>query len=299
MYCHNCGKENRDTSNYCTSCGTLLHGAVSANRSRGVRVLGAIGTALLCCALFLAVQYAVVFVWELKYIADMYPYGSMNIDDITSALSDAFDYITIIADAVTLFILAIFFRLRRSSLAKSAGWQPAPASRAAAAAVTGLAMQFAVVLVIALLPIPESVMDSHADTMTAMTSAPVYIRLLSASVAAPVLEETMFRGIIYRRCRDAMGVPAALILSAAVFAVMHGDLLSGVNAFVFGLLFALLYERFDSVIVPMAFHAGFNTAAMLIPDGMDSVLFIALCFAAAGVAVIGFYLVFRRENKIS
>lgn len=297
MFCHNCGREAKSTSNYCTACGTRLMRDESAGRLRFVKILRALGATALCCALYFAVQYAVVFVWEVKYIAETFTFGvPIDIERITSALYEVFDYITIIVDAAVLFIVAIFFRIRRSSLSDSAGWRPAPPLRTLAAGVTGLALQFAVILVVAFLPIPESMMESHNDAMSAMTSAPVAIRLLSAAVAAPVFEETLFRGVIYQRWRGAVGVPLALVLSSAVFAVMHGDLISAVNAFVFGLLFGILYERFNSVAVSMALHAGFNAAAMLIPESIDSVLFFSLCFAAAGVAVVGFYLVFRRGS---
>lgn len=297
MHCPNCGNAVGADDLYCTACGALLPTPQTKHRNRIGAILKAIGIAVLACAVYYAVQYGAVLIWQLRYIASSKNSGMITYDELLSAFNEASEYLTIIINAVTLLMIAVFLRLRRSSLADSAGWRGAPASRTLAALVTGAAMQLAVILVVLFLPIPESVLTDHAEFME--SSASLGVQLICGAIAAPILEETLFRGIIYSRARSAMGKPAALIFSALVFAVMHGDLMAAVNAFFFGLLFGILYDRFDSVLVPMAFHAGFNAAAYLIPESLDSLLMLAACFASAGIAVIGFYLIFRKEPKES
>jgi membrane protease YdiL (CAAX protease family) len=94
--------------------------------------------------------------------------------------------------------------------------------------------------------------------------------LLLASVAAPVLEETMFRGVLYRHLREATGrlgrglsfVVSALAVSF-VFAVVHPQGLLGVPVLMaLACGFAAAREWRSSLVASMTAHA-LNNAAVL------------------------------------
>ena len=56
--------------------------------------------------------------------------------------------------------------------------------------------------------------DSYVGTSEALTSGPFIIQALATAVGAPIVEELMFRGVIYRRLRRMAGViPSAIIVS--------------------------------------------------------------------------------------
>lgn len=76
-----------------------------------------------------------------------------------------------------------------------------------------------------------------------------------AVVAAPVIEETLFRGVLYPALRWSTGPFAAMLLSGAVFAVVHGDLSSLMSILSLGTLLAYLYERTGSLVAPVVTHA--------------------------------------------
>lgn len=74
---------------------------------------------------------------------------------------------------------------------------------------------------------------------------------------APVLEETLYRGMLYRHLRDRLRwLPTALI-TATVFALFH-SFSQMPYAYVGGLLYALLREWRGSLIAPVAAHASMN-----------------------------------------
>jgi len=98
---------------------------------------------------------------------------------------------------------------------------------------------------------------------------PVAITLLAACavVLAPIVEEIIFRGGIYRFLKSQSTVLPAQIISGAFFAVMHGNLMSFLPLVVVGIILARVYERSGSILVPMCFHAcfnGFNLLMLLI-----------------------------------
>lgn len=83
--------------------------------------------------------------------------------------------------------------------------------------------------------------------------------LLSAVVWAPIVEETLFRGALYRFLRTRIGVVAAVLLSAAVFGAIHPYGGTGlVHVAVLGVLFACLREWRGSLIAPVVAHALHN-----------------------------------------
>ena len=59
---------------------------------------------------------------------------------------------------------------------------------------------------------------------------------------------------------------AAMIWSALVFGVFHGNLVQGVYAFLIGLFFAWLMERTQRILVPMLGHMAANLFIVLLED---------------------------------
>ncbi len=88
----------------------------------------------------------------------------------------------------------------------------------------------------------------------------------SACVMAPVSEELLYRGILFRSCWNRLGVLPAAVLSSAVFAVLHfydGYGLASVGAF--GMACALLYAATGSLATTIALHMLYN-ASIKIPE---------------------------------
>ena len=107
-----------------------------------------------------------------------------------------------------------------------------------------------------------------------MPSSAVYGRgfwaIVTLVVMAPVLEEILCRGIILESIRAKYGVVAALFLSAAFFAVLHGHPALAVNAFVMGLILGFIYIETNSIFSVILLHALNNGAAfLLIMVGLD------------------------------
>ena len=85
-------------------------------------------------------------------------------------------------------------------------------------------------------------------------------QFLVAVVIAPVVEEVLFRGILMQRWALRWGTRTGIILSSAVFAVGHVELL---GHFVFGVVMCAMYMRTRSLLLPIATHALNNLLASL------------------------------------
>ena len=79
-----------------------------------------------------------------------------------------------------------------------------------------------------------------------------------AVVLAPVLEETVFRGMLVNRLGVKWGMRTALIVSSILFGILHAN---PIGIGVVGLVAAVLYLKTRTLIVPIAFHAANNLGA--------------------------------------
>jgi membrane protease YdiL (CAAX protease family) len=86
---------------------------------------------------------------------------------------------------------------------------------------------------------------------------------LLAAVAAPICEETFFRGYIFTALRQRYGRPLAYLGSSLLFAALHLNLPALAPIVVMALGVALLYDRSRSVVPGIVAH-GLNNAVALI-----------------------------------
>ena len=85
--------------------------------------------------------------------------------------------------------------------------------------------------------------------------------IMSTVIAAPILEEVLFRGVIFESFDERFGKGVAVIISALLFGVIHGVPVQMVNAFVVGLVLGYIYLRTRSLISVIIIHAVNNAIA--------------------------------------
>ncbi len=113
-----------------------------------------------------------------------------------------------------------------------------------------------------LLPIPEEIVESYIDA-SAKYEEPSNALMFKAVFLVPILEETVFRGLVGDRIGRLAPKWLAIPLASLIFAVMHGDLLWCAYAFISGLVLTWMYFRCKSIIPCIAFHLAFNAANYL------------------------------------
>jgi len=92
-----------------------------------------------------------------------------------------------------------------------------------------------------------------------------YVALfLAAAVIAPVAEEIMFRGFLYRLLRNRLPIWAAVLISAGVFAVGHGVPVLIPVLFYLGVVLALVVEHTRSLYCSIILHALQNMVALIV-----------------------------------
>ena len=105
---------------------------------------------------------------------------------------------------------------------------------------------------------------SFEESSELIYSANIVVQILVTSVAAPLVEELLFRGIVYKRLRTIMNITPAMIISAALFGIVHGNMVQFIYAFLIGLIFAFVYEKFKTIWAPIILHASANLLSVII-----------------------------------
>ncbi len=113
-----------------------------------------------------------------------------------------------------------------------------------------------------LLPIPEEIVESYIDA-SAKYEEPSNALMFKAVFLVPLLEETVFRGLIGDRIGRFAPKWIAIPIASLIFAVMHGDLLWITYAFISGLILTGMYFRCKSILPCISFHLAFNAANYL------------------------------------
>ncbi|HWE60936.1 MAG TPA: type II CAAX endopeptidase family protein [Chloroflexota bacterium] len=112
---------------------------------------------------------------------------------------------------------------------------------------------------------PRQLSQSTLDA----TQQPVMLALVVVTglLLTPVIEELLFRGVLYQALRRRMPVGSAALISALIFAVMHGQLLLLIPFTVMGVILALIYERSGSLWPTILVHACNNGIILLFAAG--------------------------------
>jgi uncharacterized protein len=165
-----------------------------------------------------------------------------------------------VAISVTLLVLAG----RRGIDVGELGWRRASIGWLLASvplAIAGLAIA-GVLAGIAQSLFPQAV-NPQCVTVRQQYGHSILLALPVVCVAAPIVEETLFRGVLYRWLRGVMPLGAAMAISGAAFALAHAVALLFLPLFGFGILLAWIYERSRSIWPGVLVHALFNLAGII------------------------------------
>lgn len=88
------------------------------------------------------------------------------------------------------------------------------------------------------------------------------LNLVLAGMLAPIIEETMFRGIIFGSLQTYMGKWTAAAVSAAIFSALHFQSYGFIPRFVLGMVLAYLVMKHNSIKPAVALHAVNNIVAL-------------------------------------
>ena len=157
----------------------------------------------------------------------------------------------------------------------------------------GIGLQYVTTLLTdAIGTLNPTLMSRYNEQMSSQGYDNLSVMLLVYSILlAPIVEELVFRGLVFRFARHAMPFWFANILQAALFGFVHLNLVQGIYAFAMGLFLGWVCHRGRGIKYSIPVHIVFNIIGCLFSDLIELTLTLSFpIFAGLGVVLTIFAL---------
>ena len=255
----------------------------------------ALGKAILYFLVYFGLQMAVSIAFSMFYSISMCARlaATGDVTDtaeitrmITEKILEQSMTMTLISGILALLTYWIMFLIRKKKFAQEVKLRKIPVKGILAVLLMGITFNIVISTLLATIPFPDAWMETYQQNSSVLTGGNEVISFLATVFMAPVLEEVVFRGLIYDRLKKGMPAVVAAIISSLAFGLMHGTIIWMMYAFVLGVVLVIVFERFHSLFANMLLHFGFNLTGMCLnhAQGMSEVA----GWILTGVCVIGF-----------
>ena len=136
-----------------------------------------------------------------------------------------------------------------------------------------------------------------------LTPSAFMFSAIASIIFAPILEELIFRGVLFNRLKIRVGIVPAMILSSFLFAIGH-DFGGMTSAFLFGICMCILYLKTDNIFITMSVHFLNNLLATFLEVVNSDALFVhppglfILAIAVTIATVLLIKYIFEETSKL-
>lgn len=214
------------------------------------------------------IKIGTAFLLVLAYFGIMLFYTFLDVAVWRKVFPDFSNIINIITIVVCIGVFIMFLK-------RTTGYQMQLLSNISFAGImlaAGCSLLFFLLLDRGLDPIFEGMFpqseQNYQEMMESLMKSPI-TSLIQICVLAPVIEEILMREVVLGGLKKSCGTATALLISAALFACLHFNMVQTLSAFVCGIVLGLLYIRTNSVSCCMMAHGGYNLisyVAMIYPQ---------------------------------
>ena len=110
----------------------------------------------------------------------------------------------------------------------------------------------------------------------------IYIALFGSVIIGPILEELVFRYLIYNNLNKFNNKNTSIILSSLIFALVHNGFINIVYAFIIGTILTIIYSKNKNIKEVIILHMVANLMSLLIKEYNPVILissFLCLIFS--------------------
>lgn len=199
-------------------------------------------------------------------------FAALGRDALASEGDRAIEFRHIVGGAMTyasvvIFIVGILI-YRGESLVRVAGWNTSSFGRSLGCALLCLGAAYPLLMLVQAMVFgyaggnvaPQDVVEFLQDAKSPRDRIAV---IAMAVAVAPLAEETIFRGYLYPVGKKYLGSSLSALVTAALFAALHGHLASVPALFILAVCLTLAYEKSGFLLVPAIMHAVFNAISIV------------------------------------
>lgn len=91
----------------------------------------------------------------------------------------------------------------------------------------------------------------------------ILVTLITTGILGPILEELIFRGIVYNKLKNIHKPFVATIITGLIFGLFHGNIIQFIYVFFLNFLFVKGLEKENNILVPIIIHISTNVVTTL------------------------------------
>ena len=101
------------------------------------------------------------------------------------------------------------------------------------------------------------------------------VTLISTGLLGPIIEELMFRGIIYNELKNKYSNTKAILITTVFFAIIHFNIIQVLYGLIIGFILIYAYEKYKNIKAPIILHMSSNiTTTLFLPILVKNILII-------------------------
>lgn len=156
-----------------------------------------------------------------------------------------------------------------------------------------------------IIPFSEAMMNSLNDAVGTYNQYPLWQGILANAILIPILEEVVFRGLLYGRLRRGMPEIVAALITSAVFGIGHTGPIWMAWAFCFGMILNFARSRTGSIVASIVIHMMLNAFSVIAnyelivfrENSLVMILSVVVGAVLLAVYFFGLYKVTKKEKE--
>ena len=183
-----------------------------------------------------------------------------NLESLTEAIMVTHIPISMIVSAVVaFFIYKKMLKKKKRDIFEVCRFNKLSWDKVMVSLAAGMAFVFLSTIVVNLLSmLATETVENHEGFMDGIMQGSTILLFLTIGIVAPLIEEIMFRGIIFDELEKKLSLKLTILLQGLLFGLFHMNLVQGAYASVMGIFLGLSLIWTGSIWAPILIHLGNN-----------------------------------------
>ena len=98
-----------------------------------------------------------------------------------------------------------------------------------------------------------------------ISDIPLFTLILTTGIMGPILEELLFRGIVYNRLKIYLSHKKSVIITSILFSIMHlPNIINVIYTFFLSFILIYLYDKYKTLKISILFHIIINITVLFL-----------------------------------
>lgn len=124
-----------------------------------------------------------------------------------------------------------------------------------------------------------------------LSNLSIISQIISSGIIGPIIEELVFRGIVYNSLKESNTKSFSIIITTLLFSIIHFNIINSIYTIFVGLLLIYLYEKYKTLKAPIIMHISLNTTIiLLLPIIIKNYVALNIYLLVASISILCIYI---------